>query len=127
MSNKGVLQQINENPISSEEMEEYLRAMEEDEGEPSFERGTFIAMEVFGRDVQKCMSANMRMTALAKLLEEESLPGWVRPKQSDGSYRVAPNLYVAAGQEPLVEDEKGWGFDKDSLLQHAFRLGKLES
>lgn len=123
MSNKGVLQQINENPISPEEMEEYLRVMEKDGGEPSFERGIFIAMEVFGRDVQKCMSANMRMTALVKILKEESMPGWVKPRQPDGSYRVVSNLYIAAGQEPLVEDDGSWGFNKESLLQHAFRLG----
>jgi len=72
------------------------------------------------------LSINMRMVALSKLIENEALPGWVKPQQPDGSYRVAANIYVAAGLELMIEVESDWGFDIESLLKRAFRLGQVD-
>jgi len=127
MSGEGILKQVNSTPITAEEMTRYLKAMEADTGTPSFERGVFIAREVFNKDTQKCLSVNMRMTALSKLIESQSLPGWVKSQQSDGSFEVAANIYVAAGQEPMIESGNDWGFNLDSLLQRAFNLGKINA
>jgi hypothetical protein len=127
VSGEVVLKMVNETPITPEEMDVYLRAMEEDDGEPNFVRCIAISSEVFNKDAQKCMSINMRMTALAKLVKSESFVGWVKPKQRDGSYQVAANIYMAAGLEPMIQIKDDLGFNLESLLKRAFKLGKIDT
>jgi len=126
MGTSKLLERINNTPISAVEMESYLQAMENDSGEPGFERSVLIARQVFGKDSDKCYSINLRMTALSELLQSESLPGWVAPDTTNGSFQVAANLYLAAGSEPLVEEGKNWRFDTVSLLHKAFQIGKTD-
>lgn len=127
MNLNNMLKDINNNPISPDEMEEFLEELENDESEPSFERGVLLALRVFPKHKKKRFSIQMRMTALSTLIESNSLPGWVKPEQEDGSYRVAANIYMAAGLEPMIQDGNDISFDLDSLFKKAFSLGKLDA
>jgi hypothetical protein len=127
MTENAFLDRINNNPISPDEMEKYLTAIENDDAQVSFGRAVMIAKEVFDNDYNKCMSINTRMTALSILIKNDSLPGWVKPKQPDGSYQVSANIYIAAGLEPMIENEDSTDFDAESLLKRAFQLGKISS
>lgn len=121
----GTLNKINQTPISIDEMKSYLKALEQ-EPDASLGRAVMVAKNVFNDNFEKCMSVNMRMTALVKLIDSEQLPGWVKPSTDHSSFMVAPNVYAAAGVEPLVEKDSALVFDKDALLKRAFQLGSVD-
>ena len=120
------LKTINENPITPSEMESFLQAIEA-QGDQSFESSVLIARQVFPNDQGKRFSINMRLTALSKILESQSLPGWVKSTNSEGIIDVAENLYMAAGLEQMIELDNDWGFNLDALLKRAFQLGKVNA
>lgn len=93
-----LLELVNSNPISQEEMNNYLQALEEFDGPPSFIQGNLIALEVFDRCTEKCMAINLRLASLSQLLAADALIGWSQRSQEEGSYQVAENIYIAAGR-----------------------------
>ena len=92
MNNARFLKMINDNPITPIEMESYLQALEKQDDQ-SFETQTFVGCDIFPDNKGKRFSISMRLHALARILESEDLPGWVKPTDEDGIIRVAENIY----------------------------------
>lgn len=120
----GMLNTINENPIAPIEMENFLELLGEMDDQ-CVETQVLVALRAFPNSKTKRFSIGMRMYALSEILIIGGLPGWVKPTDTHGIINVAENIYMAAGLEPMIEAESDMGFNKDKLLERAFRLNVL--
>jgi hypothetical protein len=121
-----VIERINKNPLSQEEMLNYAEEVcFLEPGERDFEGYAITAIRLFAPDKGKVFSAHFRMEALANFVDNEKVPGWAGEEESDGSVRIRKALVAAAGVQPVKKrGKKEIVFEREGLLAAAFRISK---
>lgn len=121
-----LLQKLNHNTISQDEMIRYISLVSGDNNTtPSYSDGLKVAMYLFNKNSEKCFSLNIRLEALNRILSSGKLQGWISDGDDDESFYISENIFVAAGIAPLIADGNKVSFDKDTFLKTTFQLGKL--
>lgn len=119
-----MLQKINDNPISKDEMRFYLYALNCNHQLPPFSHCVEVAMSVFNDDTAKCYSLNVRLEALNRILSSGELHGWINDGDEEGCFYIPENVFIAAGITPLIAEGLQLSFNKDDLLQNMFKIGR---
>jgi len=81
------------------------------------------ASDFFDKDPQQASAALFRMQALARLVRQEPLPGWISEAGEDGRLLIDERLFAAVAETPLSLRQGRVVFNRDRLLQTAFALG----
>ena len=81
------------------------------------------ASDFFDKDPQQASAALFRMQALARLVRQEPLPGWISEADEDGRLLIDERLFAAVAETPLSLRQGRVVFNRDRLLQTAFALG----
>lgn len=90
-------------------------------------QGRAMAMvRLFKGQPNKSMAVECRLTAMSRMLQSGTLPGWSMPPSSDGSVNVAEPVWIATATEPLVLEERDAHFDPASFLNKVLLLAKAE-
>ena len=123
MISSKLLKKINDHPITKDEMRVYLGSLESTDEPPSFAHCIEVGMSVFDNNTTKCLSLNVRLEALDRILSSGELHGWVNDSGEEDYSYIPESIFLAAGVTPLVADGSRANFVKDALLQTAFKLG----
>jgi hypothetical protein len=91
-----------------------------------FEGRTIAAIQFFDGDSNRVMSALFRMEALARIISQARLEGWIKPSQEKGMFLTNTALFDAAGQVPLRIIENRFEFSRATLLKKVFQVAKLQ-
>lgn len=119
-----LIRRINENPPTREQMVAYAKACGELPPERrNLEVHVITWAQLFPDHHDQGESAFFRMQALARLVSEDSLPGWAEPKDT-GGLLTRHALFAAAATEPVVQQDGELTFSRESLLKRAFRFAK---
>ena len=124
-----ILREINDNPLSREEVIAFVTEVAKLSPEDrDFEGHAITAIRVLERKPGKALSIVFRMEALVRLIDQGLLPGWCRePDSPEDPWSVRLPIFAAAGVTPVFLDENGKvAFDKDELLKATFIQGKEE-
>ncbi len=89
-----------------------------------FEGRVITAIKLFKGDSDKVMSAMFRMEALARIISQDRLEGWVKPADKKGMSLTNPVLFEAAGQVPLRIIKNKFEFSRTTLLRKVFQIAK---
>lgn len=90
-----------------------------------FEGRVIIAIQFFGGDSKRVMSALSRMEALARIISKARLEGWVKPSEERGMFLTNTALFDAAGEVPLRIKDNKFEFSRAALLRKVFHVAKL--
>jgi hypothetical protein len=73
---------------------------------------------------RKIQAIDYRLGALAALVEEGLIAGWVYPASADGTVPVSEAVWLAAAEQPLVwkDGTNDVTFDTDALRRRALEL-----
>ncbi len=75
---------------------------------------------------RKAHAVRVRLEALDAMLQSNKLPGWVTPKEADGSIRVAEPVWIAAASEPLMLGKYQARFDEERFVDRVLELADSE-
>jgi hypothetical protein len=121
-----VIAQVNDNPPTREQMAAYIAACAVlPATDRNFEMHAITWTQLFPRHTEQGVSAQFRVEALARLVNQSPLPGWTEP-QSDGGLLTREVIFAAAAAEPVIEKGGELTFDRESLLKRAFQLAKRD-
>lgn len=128
-ANRRVLQGVNENPPTREQMWAWLAAcgklLKKDR---VFEVHAITWAKLFPGHARQGTSAMFRIQALADMVERTPFPGWSDPERKgkrNGANLTREVFFAAAAIEPMVFNRDGeMTFDRESLLKRAFQLAK---
>lgn len=92
-----------------------------------FVGASFVAAKHARKRPEEAAALIFRMQALAKLIEDEPLPGWTFPKAPDGSITTDQEVFKAAAMEPLIEREGHLVFDRESFTRRVLKIADLNT
>jgi hypothetical protein len=95
-------------------------------GDRNVEGRLFTMARVFKGQPKKGLAVEFRLVAMTRMLEAEVLPGWVLPKQPDGSVAVSEPVWLATASEPLVPGPDEPTFEQKSFLARVLSLAEAE-
>ncbi len=120
-----MLRDINATKFTGAELMGFAKEVHRlDAEDRDFEGRAIIAIQFFGGDSKRVMSALFRMEALARIISQARLEGWVKPSQEKGMFLTNTALFDAAGQVPLRIIENRFEFSRATLLKKVFQIAK---
>ena len=87
------------------------------EADRDFEGRAVLLITMFTGEPDKAMAIDLRLKAMSKIIDSNTLPGWSMPKQPDGSQMVSEPVWIAAAEEPIVFVDGTACFDKSKFLE----------
>jgi hypothetical protein len=121
------LARFNDPKLTGEELLRYSEKVDQmrnpdGDDESKFDTTIFAAAKVFRSEPQKAHSANVRMQAVSRLLQRDSLAPWVLRGAEVGASMLSRPVFEAAARCPLVDIQGRPGFDlqafKRVLVEH---------
>ena len=89
--------------------------------------GLHAAVQHANHDPMKALAIVARTHALARILTQEGARGWtLANRAADGGLFAQEAVFAAAAVHPVVQDEEGWAFDRESFLDHVLALAAPE-
>jgi hypothetical protein len=120
-----MLRDINGTKFAGSELMEFANEVQRLNPEDrDFEGRTVVAIQFFNGDSKRVMSALFRMEALARIISQARLEGWVKPSQEKGMFLTNTALFDAAGQVPLRIIGNRFEFSRATLLKKVFQVAK---
>lgn len=119
---ESILATINKMHIQGEELEKL--AAETESFDREADKAAYLAsvnLHIL-KDADRMLSGYFRIRALARVVSEEPLPGWV--KRRNGQTVLHPALYEAAAHLPLYIKEGAFVFSVKALLRKTIQLAK---
>jgi len=95
-------------------------------GDRDWEGRAMAMVRLFKGEPNKSMAVECRLTAMSRMLQSGTLPGWSTPASSDGSVNVAEPVWLATATEPLILEERDAYFDPASFLNKVLLLAQAE-
>lgn len=118
-----MLRDINSTKLTGSELMKYAKEVHKLK-HPDFDWRAITAIRIF-ENSDRAMSAMFRMEALARIISQARLEGWVKPSRKKGMFLTNTALFDAAGQVPLRIKDKRFEFSRATLLRKVFQLAKL--
>ena len=121
-----MLRDINSTKLSGAELMEYANEVHRLNPKDRDFEGRAITAIRFLENSDRAMSAMFRMEALARIISQARLEGWVKPSQEKGMFLTNTALFDAAGEAPLRIIKNQFEFSRATLLKKVFQIAKLQ-
>jgi hypothetical protein len=119
-----MLRDINSTKLTGSELMEYAEEVHKLR-DPDFEGRAITAIRFF-ENSDPAMSAMFRMEALARIISQARLEGWVKPSLEKGMFLTNTALFDATGEVPLRIRENRFEFSRATLLKKVFQVANLQ-
>lgn len=127
-SPKGILKSLNEVVVTPDDLTDVIEELNLRHEKGEYEQGDSLIITAikFSGQPNKGMAVHTRMTALAKIIDGDSAPGWTKPPNQDGAVWTKGELIEVAASYPLSEIDGDFGFEVNGFLAEALRLIEVE-
>ncbi len=126
--NSRMLEKLNSVIVTGEELHQVLDESDKlhDDGLAENGDGIYLIVRLFSGQPERAQAIYFRMTALAKIIENQKAPGWVLPSYKDGAVLANYELIETAATFPLSEIDGDIGFEISGFLSKALELAEAE-
>jgi hypothetical protein len=123
---KRMMLQVNETPISKDELINVVQEVGESDPENrDMEGHALVAVRLYSNDPLKVKAIMFRLEALVNLLVDEGASGWTL-SLPNGAVLTQEPVFAAAAVQPLIEQDGNVVFERETFLDKVLELAEVD-